>query len=92
MTDQVPPPIEAESSLKRSLEGQLSDEAHPTQSAISENSTATKPENNESNGSTVESIDIVEPAAKRAKLEGTEKSDQSEVRTKIHGIALVKSE
>ncbi len=76
MTDQIFNPLEPEVSLKRPLEGEQTEEAHPPQPIFPEDSAITKAEKMERNGVKAEddSSDLGEAAAKKAKTEDHESS------------------
>jgi tRNA-dihydrouridine synthase 3 len=90
MADQMPNSLEPESPLKRPLSEQQLEA--PAQTILPEDSTVTKAERHEKNGTMEGSMEAVEPAPKRMRLEETEIKSRDDVRAKVHGIALVKSE
>lgn len=92
MTDNVPNPLNPEQSLKRPLNGEQKEEAHPPQPIFPEDSAVTKAEKIERNGLSSDTPEASERPPKRVKVdeEGTEAPKDS--RDKVKGIALVKSE
>lgn len=95
MADQVPNPVEPDAPLKRRLEVQQSEVAHPPQAIFQGDSAVTKAEKVERNGSIeglIEGLDYAEPTPKRVKLEDLEVESRDDSRVKVHGIALVKPE
>lgn len=100
MTDEVPNPLAPEQSLKRPLEGQQLEEAHPPQPIFPEDSAVTKAEKIERNGANGHTADAPagvaasdEPPPKRVKVEEQEEeAPKVDTRDKVKGIALVKPE
>jgi len=92
MGDQSPNPVEPSASLKRSLEGEQLEETHPPQPILPEDSSVTKAEKIERNGSIEKPLNSEEPASKKLKLKGSEDKTPRDSRVKVHGIALVKPE
>jgi len=106
MTAQVPNPLELTESLKRPLNGEQLEEAHPPQPILPEDSAITKAEKverNGANGDLGKSSSLEPPAAKRQKIgqpaeqvpQDSEQGDPKPVvdaRDKVKGIALVKPE
>jgi len=89
MDDQVPNPLVPAQSLKRPLEEEQLEEAHPPQPILPEDSAVTKAEKIERNGVNGHE----EPAAKKVRFTQTEEvADEVPKRQKVKGIALVKPE
>lgn len=100
MTEEIPNPIAPEYSLKRPLEGQQLEEAHPPQPIFPEDSAVTKAEKIERNGVNADAVEAAEPPvtseasgppSKRIKVESAE-APKVDARDKVKGIALVKPE
>ncbi|KAM3065900.1 tRNA-dihydrouridine synthase 3 [Clarireedia jacksonii] len=92
MADEVINPVEPSQPLKRPLDGEQLEEAHPPQPILPGDSATTKAEQVERNGVT-DSFGNGEPAAKKARLDAPEADSQptSEV-GRVHGIAPIKAE
>ncbi|TVY18923.1 tRNA-dihydrouridine(47) synthase [NAD(P)(+)] [Lachnellula arida] len=102
MTEEIPNPIAPEHSLKRPLEGQQLEEAHPPQPIFPEDSAVTKAEKIERNGVNADTVEaaeapvtseVSEPPSKRIKVEEqSAETPKVNARDKVKGIALVKPE
>ncbi|KAF7961073.1 hypothetical protein EAE96_000740 [Botrytis aclada] len=93
MADETPNPVDPSQSLKRPLDGEKLEEAHPPQPILPEDSAVTKAEKVERNGTNGDSVDNGEPSAKRAKIEEQNvKPTATDSRDRIRGIAPVKAE
>jgi tRNA-dihydrouridine synthase 3 len=99
MTEEMSNPLAPEQSLKRPLEGEQLEEAHPPQPIFPEDSAATKAEKIERNGvnghdaaEAPVSTEVSEPPLKRVKVEELRtEAPTVDARDKVKGIALVKS-
>ncbi|QSZ29573.1 hypothetical protein DSL72_004089 [Monilinia vaccinii-corymbosi] len=84
MPDGVPDPVQPSQSLKRPLDGERLEEAHPPQPILPEDSAITKAEKVERGG---------EPSAKRVKTEEKDhKALAADSRERVKGIAPIKAE
>ncbi|TVY49802.1 tRNA-dihydrouridine(47) synthase [NAD(P)(+)] [Lachnellula occidentalis] len=102
MTVETPNPLAPEQSLKRPLEGQQLEEAHPPQPIFPQDSAVTKAEKIERNGVNADTVEaaeapitseVSEPPSKRVKVEErTAEAPTVDARDKVKGIALVKPE
>lgn len=103
MTEEIPNPIASEQSLKRPLEGEQLGASDGPQTVFQEDSAVTKAEKivrNGVNGHAVETSETAaapenstEPPSKRIKVDDQkEEAPNSDARTKVKGIALVKPE
>jgi tRNA-dihydrouridine synthase 3 len=74
MSEQVSNPLGPEQALKRHLEGEQLEEAHPPQPIVPEDSAVTEAEKVERNGENAEvhELNSEEPVAKRVKLDQPE--------------------
>jgi tRNA-dihydrouridine synthase 3 len=89
MADEVINPVEPSQPLKRPLDGEQLEEAHPPQPILPGDSATTKAEQVERNGVTGNG----EPAAKKARLDAPEGESQPTPETgRVHGIAPIKAE
>lgn len=93
MADNIPNPLEPSQSLKRPLDGERTEEAHPPQPIFPEDSAVTKAEKVERNGAIPDSNKNGEPAAKKAKIEEQDnKTAVTDSRERVRGIAPIKAE
>lgn len=93
MTDEIPNPVEPSQSLKRPLDGEQLEEAHPPQSILPEDSAVTKAEKVERNGTNADFVSNGEPAAKRVRTEEQDnKPIATDSRERVRGIAPIKAE
>jgi len=95
MADNVENPLDPGQSLKRPLNGEQLEEAHPPQPVLPGDSTVTKSEKLERNGTAEgekSQLDSNEPAAKRVKLDAAGDTPRVDARDKVKGVALVKPE
>ena len=93
MADEIPNPVEPSQSLKRPLDGEQLEEAHPPQPILPEDSAVTKAEKVERNGANGSSVSNGEPAAKRVKVqEQDQKSTPTDSRDRVKGVAPIKAE
>jgi tRNA-dihydrouridine synthase 3 len=79
MSEPVSNPLAPEQALKRPLEGEQLEEAHPPYPSLPEDSAVTKAEKVQRNGENVEEhgLESEEPTAKRVKLEHPELESSS---------------
>jgi tRNA-dihydrouridine synthase 3 len=90
-----PNPVDGSQSLKRPLEGEQTEEAHPPQPILAEDSAVTKAEKVERHGAVEGSEETAEPSAKRTKLEesgAVETDNASGVPARVKGVARIKAE
>ncbi|TVY29994.1 tRNA-dihydrouridine(47) synthase [NAD(P)(+)] [Lachnellula hyalina] len=102
MTEETRNPLAPEQPLKRPLEGQQLEEAHPPQPIFPEDSAVTKAEKIERNGVNANTVEAAEapitsevsgPPSKRIKVdEQNVEAPKVDARDKVKGIALVKPE
>ncbi|RAL67904.1 hypothetical protein DID88_008629 [Monilinia fructigena] len=95
MADEIPNPVEPSQSLKRPLDGEQLEGAHPPQPILPEDSSITKAEKLERNGPNVDSVSNGEPSAKRVKTEDQDQkttATDSASRERVRGIAPIKAE
>ena len=102
MDEEISHPLAPEQSLKRPLEGEQLEEAHPPQPIFPEDSAVTKAEKIERNGANGHAVgvaeapvtsDVSEPPPKRVKVEEQRtEAPKVDARDKVKGIALVKPE
>ena len=100
MGEEISNPLAPEQSLKRPLEGEQLEEAHPPQPIFPEDSAVTKAEKIERNGvnwhdgeEAPVATEVSEPPPKRVKVEQREtEAPKADARDKVKGIALVKPE
>jgi hypothetical protein len=90
----IPNPLEPIQPLKRPLEVEQKEEAHPPQPIFDEDSAVTKAEKVERNGTNGDAATLVssEPASKRAKLDQPEEVPKVDARDRVKGVASVKAE
>ncbi|ESZ92157.1 hypothetical protein SBOR_7452 [Sclerotinia borealis F-4128] len=93
MADEISNPVEPSQSLKRPLDGEQLEEAHPPQPILPEDSAITKAEKVERNGANGDSANNGEPAAKRVRTEEQDhKPTTTDSRDRVRGIASIKAE
>jgi hypothetical protein len=90
----IPNPLEPIQPLKRPLEGEQNEEAHPPQPIFDEDSAVTKAEKIERNGTSGDAATLVssEPSSKRVKLDQPEELPKVDARDRVKGVASVKAE